>query len=59
MHVRKTVYKNMKYWELDHLQRWIIFIFYQTAHWLIAIRSTIKGSFSYKYHPVQFTVRRE
>lgn len=59
MHVQKAVYRNMKYWELDHLPRWIIFISYRSAHWLIATRSTNKGSFTYKYHPAQFTVRQE
>ena len=59
MRVRKTVYKNMKYCELDYLQRWIIFIFYRSAYWLKAIRSTNKGSFSHKYHQFQFTVRKE
>lgn len=59
MHVQKAVYRNMKYWELDHLPRWIIFKSYRSAHWLIAIRSTNKGSFTYKYHPAQFTVRQE
>lgn len=59
MHIQKAVYRNMKYWELDHLPRWIIFISYRSAHWLIAIRSTNKGSFTYKYHPAQFTVRQE